>query len=92
MENKAEQPNGGRKLELDYPCSWQYKVISSRPEPVQDIVKEYMGDEAYSLTESNRSSGGRYTSYNLEITANSDEHRLGLHELLSNHPDIKAVL
>jgi len=77
---------------IDYPCLWQYTVIATDCRLVREIVEEHLGDAPYSLTESNRSSGGKYVSMNFEMTVHSDYHRLRLYEVLTAHPAVKVVL
>ena len=82
----------GCRPRIDYPCVWQYKVIVTETEPVRATLSEHLGDAPYSLSESKKSSGGRYVSLNLELTVHSDYHRLRLYEVLSAHPAVKVVL
>lgn len=92
MEKIPMQTSGGCKPKIDYPCLWQYKVIATDCAQIRRIVEEHLGDAPYSLSESNRSSGGKYVSMSLEMTVHSDYHRLRLYELLTAHPAVKVVL
>ncbi len=82
----------GCRPKISYPCLWQYTVIATSQEIVRALVSEHLGDAPYSLSAANRSSGGRYVSMRLEMTVNSDYHRLRLYEVLTGHPEVKVVL
>jgi putative lipoic acid-binding regulatory protein len=92
MEKIPVNTGQGCRPRIDYPCVWQYKVIVTEAKPVRTAISEHLGDAPYSLSESKRSSGGRYISLNLELTVHSDYHRLRLYEVLSAHPAVKVVL
>jgi len=92
MEKIPNNTGQGCKPKIDYPCVWQYKVIVTDADPVRTAISEHLGDAPYSLSESKRSSSGKYTSLDLELTVNSDYHRQRLYELLSAHPAVKVVL
>ena len=77
---------------IDYPCSWQYKIIGDSREAIIRIVQEYVKEDPLQLTDSNVSRSGRYVSMNLEVTVNSDKQRLELYTLLTAHSSIKMVL
>jgi len=92
MEKIPMQKSDGCKPRINYPCLWQYKVIATDGVLVREIISDHLGDAPYSLSESNRSSGGKYISMNLELTVHSDYHRLRIYEVLSSHPVVKVVL
>lgn len=92
MEKIPMNASDGCKPKIDYPCLWQYKVIATDCLQIRQIVNEHVGDAPYSLSESNKSSGGKYVSMNLELTVQSDSHRLRLYEVLAAHPAVKVVL
>lgn len=80
------------KLQLDYPCSWEYKIIGADEDAVRDAVAEILGETDYDLTLSNTSRRGKYTSLLLELTVVDEAHRLGLFESLRAHEAIIMVL
>jgi len=92
MEKIPENIGQGCTPQIDYPCVWQYKVIATDADPVRSVISEHLGDAPYSLSESKRSSSGKYISMNLELTVHSDYHRQRLYEVLSAHPAVKVVL
>jgi hypothetical protein len=83
---------GECKPRIDYPCLWQYKVITTDIEPVREIVADHLGDAPYSMSKSRKSRDGRYISIDIEMTVYSDYHRLRLYELLAAGQQVKVVL
>ena len=92
MEKIPKDTGQGCQPRINYPCVWQYKVIVTDIDPVRSTISEHLGDVPYSLSESKKSSGGKYTSLTLELTVHSDYHRIRLYEVLSAHPAVKVVL
>ena len=92
MKKIPEQPAGSCTPNIDYPCTWQYKVIGMKRQAVLAAISEHMGDVPYSLADSRMSSGGKYISMTLELTVYSDYHRLRFYQVLGDHPDVKVVL
>lgn len=85
------EPAGNCKAKIDYPCSWQYKIIGESITEIRNIVQAVVVEE-YTLTESNVSSGGRYVSMNLELTVQSEDRRLELYRVLAAANEIKVVI
>lgn len=92
MEKIPMDTGEGCKPKIEYPCLWQYKVIATDGARVREIISNHLGDAPYSLSPSNKSSGGKYVSMNLELTVHSDYHRLRIFEVLSSHSVVKVVL
>ena len=93
MKNRVsgDKPDSCKPV-IEYPCSWQYKIIGDSREEITRIVQEHVQEDPLQLTYSNVSRSGRYVSMNLEVTVNSDEQRLALYTKLAAHPSIKIVL
>ena len=80
------------KLEIEYPCKWDYKIIGGSQDLVREAVVEVIGDVDHTLDISNISNTGKYCSLRLEITVVGDEHRTSVYKALAAHPSIKMVL
>lgn len=80
------------KLELNYPCSWKYKIVLLESMNAKVISKEIFGQREYSLKESNVSKKGKFKSYTIELIVHNDDDREEWHKLLGSHKDIKMVL
>jgi putative lipoic acid-binding regulatory protein len=89
--------NGGGKLEIQYPCRWQYRLIGEAPESIRAAIREVLGvpctggTRRHSVAEGNVSSGGRYRTLVLELDVTDEEERLRLQRLFSEHPAIRVV-
>lgn len=81
-----------KKIELQYPCNWCYKVIATEREALQKAVKEVIDERIHSLSDSNSSKTGKYTSMNLELLVHNEEDRTFIYEALKQHQNIKMVL
>jgi len=81
-----------KKLELDYPCSWCYKVIASEQQALQSAIKDVIDEREHKLTESNTSKSGKFISMNLDMLVHSEDDRQFIYDALKKHQDIKMVL
>jgi len=82
----------GKKLELQYPCNWCYKVIASEKETLQNAIKDVINERTYRLTDSNSSKTGKYVSMNLDLLVHNEDDRKFIYDALKKHQDIKMVL
>ena len=80
------------KLELDYPCSWQYKVVLLETINIKYISKDIFGDREHTVKESKVSKKGKYKSYSIELIVHNEDDRKELYKMLGDHKDIKMVL
>ena len=85
-ENKEE------KLNLNYPCTWIYKIIGADQNEMRAAVLEIIQDRACSITLSRSSKNSKYHCLDVEITVESDSHRKIIYEALKAHRAIKIVL
>ena len=81
-----------KKLELEYPCSWEYKLVVLESCNIKKCVKEVVLDREHTLKISKTSSKGKFKSYSLEMLVHNDDDRTELFRLLGEHIDIKMVL
>ena len=82
----------GKDLGLDYPCSWTYRVIGSHEDQIRIKIAAILGDRDHTVTLSNTSSGGKYTSLNLETVVFDDADRMGIFQSLKGMPEARIVL
>ena len=80
------------KLELNYPCTWKYKVIGSCEKAISLGVKEVVLDREYKLQASNVSKKGKFLSFSLELIVHNEDDRTTIFDLLGKHESIKMVL
>jgi len=86
------ESNGKNKPEIKYPCEWQYKLIGSNYATLSSVVVETLKNRSHSISKSNESSQGKYTSINIVIEVENEDDRNRIFGAFQSHPDIKMVL
>lgn len=81
-----------KKVVLEYPCSWCYKLIASERKALEKAIRDVIDERDHKLTPSNQSKTGKYTSMNLELLVHNEDDRTFIFEALKQHQDIKMVL
>ncbi len=79
-------------LELDYPCSWEYKIVIRHEQIIQEIIKEVLDEREHNIKPSKKSSGGKFKSYTLEMLVHNEDDRQELYKMLMDHEHIKMVV
>lgn len=80
------------KLELDYPCNWEYKLIVLEHINIKTTVTEVISNREHKVKESKVSSKGKYKSYTLEMLVHNEDDRKEIYKMLGEHSHIKMVL
>ena len=80
------------KLVLEYPCSWEYKLVVLEHIDIHFTVKEVVSSREHKVKESKVSSKGKYKSYTLELLVHNDDDRKEIYKMLGEHSNIKMVL
>ena len=80
------------RLEIVYPCRWEYKTIGSDRELMEAAIVEIVENLDYTLDFSNHSRTGKYCSLVLVVTVDSEEHRNSIFQALRAHRHIRMVL
>jgi putative lipoic acid-binding regulatory protein len=81
-----------QKLELDYPCSWKYKIIGEERRKLEEAVHSVILERAHTLKHSKASKTGKYVSMNLDLIVQNEDERTFIYEALKAHQHIKMVL
>ncbi|MFT5661760.1 MAG: putative lipoic acid-binding regulatory protein [Sulfurimonas sp.] len=81
-----------KKLELEYPCSWSYKLIGHEKEAIQKAIHDVILEREHTLNHSNNSKTGKYVSLNLALIIQNEDERNFIYEALKKHKHIKMVL
>ena len=81
-----------KKIVLEYPCSWSYKLIGHEKEAIQKAIHDVILQREHSLDHSNNSKTGKYVSMNLELVIQNEDERNFIYEALKAHQHIKMVL
>lgn len=82
----------GKKLELEYPISWQYKIIGMDEDSMHASAVHILKEKPFTLTPSNKSSSGKFVSLTLEVLVYSEDERLYIYEELRKVECIKYIL
>ena len=80
------------KLELNYPCSWEYKIVVLEHIDIHITVKEVVSSREHKVKTSKVSSKGKYKSYTLELLVHNEDDRKEIYKMLGDHSNIKMVL
>ena len=80
------------KPEIEYPCTWVYKVIGSDKDLLTEVIMTACAPASVKIAHSNTSSKGTYLSLNASLVVEDEKMRLQIYELLKNHPAVKFVL
>ena len=80
------------KLELNYPCSWIYKIVILETSDAKEITKEVFGERDYNIKASKISKKGKFKSFSIDMIVHNEDDRKALYELLGKHDQIKMVI
>lgn len=88
----VEEAVAGKKLELEYPCNWCYKVVGEEREKLEQAIKDVVLEREHTIAHSNTSRSGKYISLNLDLLVHNEDDRQFIYEALKAHQHIKMVL
>ncbi len=80
------------KPQIDYPCEWSYTIIGADENALREAAKAALGLKAFTVTVSNKSRSGKYTSLIITTNVLSEEERNSICKNLSAHPAVKIVI
>ena len=83
---------GGKKVELTYPCEWEYKVIVETHIEIKTVTLCVLGEREHGIKKSNNSKGGKYQSHNISLLVHNDDDRHMIFEQLKKDKNVKMVL
>ena len=81
-----------QKLELIYPTTWSYKLISLSEEQIKEAIHEVILEREHDLVHSNASKAGKYISMNLDLLVHNEDDRNFIYEALKKHQNIRMIL
>ena len=81
-----------KKVELEYPCNWNYKVIINAHCNINHIAKNVLGERTYKISKSNNSKNKTYESYKVSLLVHSDDDRVTLFHEFKKEDCVKIVL
>lgn len=78
--------------DIDYPCSWTYRVIGESEPDLRAAVEVSVGEVAFEFARGRSSTQGRYVSCILTLTVRDEAHRLAVFRALADHAATRYVL
>jgi putative lipoic acid-binding regulatory protein len=81
-----------RRPDIEYPTSWQYKIIGSDVDEMLSAVAESIKGLDYEVSSSNVSKNEKYFSLNVSVIVPSEVVRDLIFQNLAKHPAIKIVI
>lgn len=81
-----------RKLILDYPCPWSYKVIGRDATLLRRAIGAVVRERPCRIDLSRQSRSGKYQSLLLELEVRDEADRTALYLALKAHADIVLVM
>jgi putative lipoic acid-binding regulatory protein len=81
---------GKEKVEIEYPCHWEYTIIGTDREKMKKAVAECLDNQNCEVRDSKQH--GKYFSQKFKAYVESEEERNRLFSKLQKHRDIKFVL
>jgi len=88
-ENQDEHP---QKPAIEYPCDWAYKVIATNGDLSAEQISETLQEKKHTVALSNRSSQGKYVSFNIETKVKDEAERTEILQILQALPAVKMVI
>lgn len=85
-------PGRPERPEIEYPCTWVYKVIGVDCTLLKEIIVTACSPHKVEISHSHSSSKGKYHSLNAELEVPSEETRLSIYDKLKSDPAVKIVL
>jgi putative lipoic acid-binding regulatory protein len=81
-----------KRPDIEYPCSWEYKVIGSDIDNVLSAIEDAASGLDYSVSPSNVSRNNKYFSVNMKIEVPNETTRDVIYSSLTKCKDVKLVL
>ena len=82
----------GKKAVIQYPCRWLFKVVTLDHHGDRERIVAMMQDCNFEISISNSSRSGKYTSLNVEVEVESEEHRNSIYQLIRQLETVKMIL
>jgi len=90
--NPIRSSNSPARPEIEYPCTWTYKVIGEDRTVLREVIIEACSPHVVTINHSHSSSTGKYHSVNAELVIPDATTRLRIYEILKNNAAVKIVL
>jgi uncharacterized protein len=77
--------------DIEYPCSWEYKVIGSNIDNILSAIEDAASGLTYTVKPSNISRNSKYFSIDVKVEVPNEAIRDVIYSALVKHEDIKIV-
>ncbi len=81
-----------KKLELTYPCEWNYKVVVEVHIEISAVATSVFGEREHTVRKANNSKNGKYQSHNISLLVHNDDDRHMIFEQFRKDENVKMVL
>ncbi len=81
-----------KKPTIEYPCLWQYTLIGTAQHEIHEAISSVVGDREHTISDSNKSSAGKYLSVSLELEVHSEHMRNSIFMELQRHPSLRMII
>jgi len=81
-----------QKIEMEYPCSWVYKIIGREQGELRGAIAEVVQARECLVSLSNSSSNGKYLCLDVELVVRSAEDREAQYLAFKEHSAVVMVL
>jgi uncharacterized protein len=81
---------GDQRPEIDYPCTWEFRVIGSDRDHLMVSIQQIVGNRAHTLADGNRK--GSWLSLSLSMTVHDEAERNAIYVALKDITGVKMVL
>lgn len=81
-----------KKVNISYPCVWEYLVITSDLDPVAMYIENSFKDREYKITNSKTSKSNKYISIKINIYVYDKGDRDNIFVNLSNIDGVKMII
>ena len=78
--------------DIDYPTSWNYKLIGRDIDKLIQCVKDAMGDKPHHCTQGNVSRTGKFHAYNTNCTVEDEAERNRIFKYFEDHSAVEMVI
>ena len=78
--------------DIDYPSTWNYKLIGRDLDKLITCVKEAMGEKEHSCTQGHASRTGKFHSYNTSCIVENEAERNRIFKYFEDHSAVDMVI
>jgi putative lipoic acid-binding regulatory protein len=90
MEDDPDAPR--ERPEIVYPCTWTWVLVGEGESILLGHVEVVLAGVAHEKSVKRQSAQGRYTSIEVTLVVQDEEHRYALGRRFLDHPAVRIVL